>query len=156
MSNIDELKNLLEQDIRQLNTLGELLRQEKSLLSGSDAKALESLTQEKDQHLNQIRERAKVKIRLLVAMGFRPEQGEPSRFLQSAGLIDAFRLWQDASEKLALCQTLNQTNGRIIAHLQKRLGKLTEIFRGATGRDKLYGAKGLEEAVSHSNVLASA
>jgi flagella synthesis protein FlgN len=44
----------------------------------------------------------------------------------------------------------------VIAHLQKRLLKLTEIFRGATGQDKLYGAKGQEEGVSHRNVLASA
>lgn len=156
MSNIDELKDLLGQDIHQLETLGELLKQEKALLSGPDVKALAELTREKNHHLNQIRERAKVKIRLLVAMGFRPDQGDPSRFLRSAGLSDAVALWEDASGRLADCQAMNQTNGRIISHLQKRLAKLTEIFRGATGREKLYGAKGQEEAVSHRNVLASA
>ena len=156
MSNIDELKDLLNQDICQLASLKDVLEQERTLLSGPDVKSLASVTQVKNHHLNQIRERAKVKIRLLVAIGFRPDQGEPSRFLKSAGLDDAVALWKDASESLAQCQTLNQTNGRVISHLQKRLSKLTEIFRGATGQDKLYGAKGQEEAVSHSNVLASA
>jgi flagella synthesis protein FlgN len=156
MSNLDELKDLLNQDILQLTTLGDILGQEKSLLSGSDVKSLASVTQEKNHHLNQIRERAKAKIRILVAMGFRPDKGEPSRFLRSAGLDEAVALWDEASERLTHCQTLNLTNGRVIAHLQKRLARLTEIFRGATGQDKLYGAKGQEEAVSHSNVLASA
>lgn len=156
MSNIDELKDLLRQDIQQLTTLGDILEQEKSLLSGPDVKALASVTQEKNHHLNEIRERAKAKIRLLVAIGFRPDQGDPSRFLRSAGFDEAVALWNEASASLKHCQTLNQANGRVISHLQKRLSKLTEIFRGATGQDKLYGAKGQEEAVSHSNVLASA
>jgi flagella synthesis protein FlgN len=156
MSNLDELNDLLTQDIRQLETLGDILAKEKSLLSGPDVKSLASLTKEKNLHLDQIRERAKAKIRLLVAMGFRPDQGEPSRFLRSAGLDEAVALWNDASDRLSHCQTLNQANGRVMAHLQKRLARLTEIFRGATGQDKLYGAKGQEETVSHSTVLASA
>lgn len=156
MSNIDRLKDLLNQDIHQLAQLQDVLNQEKLLLSSSDVKALAAVTEEKNRHLSDIRERAKSKIRLLVAMGFRPEQGDPSRFLRSAGLNEAVVLWQEASERLKQCQTINQSNGRVIAHLQKRLTKLTEIFRGATGQDKLYGAKGLEQTVSHSNILASA
>lgn len=156
MSNLDDLKELLSEDVRQLETLRGILEQEKALLSSSDVKSLASVTKEKDHHLSQIRERAKVKIRLLVAMGFRPDQGEPSRFLRSAGLDEATELWDEASSGLKQCQALNQTNGRIISHLQKRLAKLTEIFRGATGQEKLYGAKGQEEAVSHSSILASA
>ncbi|MDI9245270.1 flagellar protein FlgN [Marinobacter sp. CHS3-4] len=156
MSNIDDLKDLLNQDIRQLDQLNDVLIQEKALLSSSDVKSLEAVTQEKNRHLGDIRERAKSKIRLLVAMGFRPDQGDPSHFLRSAGLKDAVELWEDASRRLTACQSLNQNNGRVIAHLQKRLSRLTEIFRGATGQEKLYGAKGQEQAVSQSNILASA
>lgn len=156
MANIDELKSLLEQDIQQLTTLSDLLAQEKSLLSGADVKSLASVTHEKNHCLSQIRERAKAKIRLLVAMGFRPDQGEPSRFLRSAGMHELVNLWQQASEQLKHCQSLNQANSCVVSHLQKRLARLTEIIRGATGQDKLYGAKGQEQAVSHRNVLASA
>ena len=156
MSNIDDLKDLLNQDIRQLIALEDVLQQEKALLSSSDVKALSSVTQDKNHHLGEIRDRAKAKIRVLVAIGFRPDQGDPSRFLRSAGMTDVVELWNEASARLSYCQTLNKNNGRVIAHLQKRLTRLTEIFRGATGQDKLYGAKGQEEAVSHSNILASA
>ena len=89
-------------------------------------------------------------------MGYRPENGEPSRFIQSAGLSELFDLWQQADQKLRACQALNQTNGRVIGHLQKRLSRLTDIFRGSTGQQKLYGAKGQQTSVSSTTVLASA
>ncbi|MDO6442181.1 MULTISPECIES: flagella synthesis protein FlgN [unclassified Marinobacter] len=156
MAAIDDLKNLLSLDIHQLDSLVDVLQKEKSCLSGSDAKALETLTREKNALLGEIRERAKQKIRTLVAMGFRPDSGEPSRFIRSAGLDDLYTLWQKADEKLRECHTLNQNNGRIINHLQKRLTRLTDIFRGASGQQKLYGAKGQQTTVSSRTVLASA
>jgi flagella synthesis protein FlgN len=156
MAAIDDLKNLLSLDVRQLETLAEILQKEKSCLSGSDTKVLETLTQEKNAVLGDIRERAKQKIRTLVAMGFRPDSGEPSRFIRSAGLNDLYALWQEADTKLRECHILNENNGRIINHLQKRLTRLTDIFRGASGQQKLYGAKGQQTTVSSRTVLASA
>lgn len=156
MAAIDDLKTLLAQDISQLDELAAVLGREKSLLGNSDLRQLEALTQEKNRLLGAIRERAKQKIRTLVQMGYRPENGEPSRFIRSAGLIDVTELWQQADSKLKTCQALNQTNGRVISHLQKRLSRLTDIFRGATGQQKLYGARGEQTSVSSSTVLASA
>ncbi|HDZ38715.1 MAG TPA: flagellar protein FlgN [Marinobacter sp.] len=156
MAAIDDLKNLLSLDIRQLQSLTDILQQEKSCLSGSDSKTLESLTQEKNAVLEEIRERAKQKIRVLVAMGYRPDSGEPSRFIRSAGLTDLYALWQEADSSLRECHLLNENNGRIINHLQQRLTRLTDIFRGASGQQKLYGAKGQHTTVSSRTVLASA
>ncbi|MEH6563629.1 MAG: flagellar protein FlgN [Marinobacter sp.] len=156
MAAIDDLKNLLSLDIRQLETLADILHKENACLSGSDTRTLDILTREKDTILGQIRERAKQKIHLLVAMGFRPDSGEPSRFIRSAGLNDLHTLWQQAETKLRECHALNENNGRIINHLQKRLARLTDIFRGASGQQKLYGAKGQQTTVSNRTVLASA
>lgn len=156
MAAIDDLKTLLAQDISQLDELADLLGKEKTLLGKSDLRQLEALTQEKNRLLGAIRERAKQKIRTLVQMGYRPDNGEPSRFIRSAGLIEVTELWQQADRKLKTCQALNQTNGRVISHLQKRLSRLTDIFRGATGQQKLYGARGEQTSVSSSTVLASA
>jgi flagella synthesis protein FlgN len=156
MAAIDDLKTLLSQDISQLGTLADILEREKTCLANSDLRQLEALTKEKNDLLGAVRERAKQKIRTLVQMGYRPESGEPSRFIRSAGFSDLFQLWQEAEQKLRACQTLNQTNGRVISHLQKRLSKLTDIFRGATGQQKLYGAQGQQTTVSSRTVLASA
>ncbi|MGK0526280.1 MAG: flagella synthesis protein FlgN, partial [Pseudomonadales bacterium] len=122
----------------------------------SDSKALETLTRQKNAALEEIRMRAKQKIRLLVAMGFRPDSGEPSRFIRSAGLNDLYALWHEADTKLRECHLLNEDNGRIINHLQKRLTRLTDILRGASNQQKLYGAKGQQTTVSSRTVLASA
>ena len=156
MAAIDDLKTLLSQDVSQLETLADILNQEKSCLSGSDIRQLEALTGEKNRVLERIRESAKRKIRLLVEMGFRPESGEPSRFIRSAGLPELFTLWEEADKRLRSCQEMNHTNGRVISHLQKRLSRLTDIFRGVAGHQKLYGAQGEQKAVSHSTILASA
>lgn len=156
MAAIDELKNLLSQDIRQLETLAELLDQEKTCLAASDMHALESITSQKNAALEQIRARARQKIQHLVAMGYRPDTGAPSRFIRSAGLTELASLWAEAQERLTFCQELNQNNGRVISHLQKRLTRLTDIFRGASSQQKLYGAHGEQTGMSARTILASA
>ena len=91
MAAIDDLKTLLSQDISQLDTLADILGREKTCLANSDVRQLEALTKEKNDLLVAVRERAKQKIRTLVQMGYRPESGEPSRFIRSAGFSDLFQ-----------------------------------------------------------------
>lgn len=156
MAVIDELKNLLRLDVQQLEVLADVLQKEKNCLTNPDSRVLESLTQEKNKLLGGIRERAKQKIHALVAMGYQQNSGDPSRFIRSAGLDDLYALWQEADTKLRECHALNENNGRIISHLQKRLVRLADIFRGASGQQKLYGASGQQTTVSSRTVLASA
>ncbi|GGC77730.1 flagella synthesis protein FlgN [Marinobacter halophilus] len=156
MAAIDELKTLLSTDIRQLETLAGVLSQEKEVLSSSDIKPLQGITTEKNAILGEIRERAKQKIRLLVSIGYRPDAGEPSRFIRASGEEDLYQLWKAAEQKLRTCQGLNQNNGRVVGHLQKRLNRLTDIFRGASAQQKLYGAKGEQTGVANRTILASA
>lgn len=156
MASIDDLKEFLLQDIRQLQKLADTLRSEKACLSMSDLPALETLTAEKNRLLDEVRERAKLKIHTLVAMGYKPDSGEPSRFILSAGFVDTHNLWKQADTHLRECLALNQSNGRVIVHLQKRLSRLTDIFRGTAGQQKLYGAKGEHTNISSRTILASA
>ncbi len=156
MASINDLKDLLSQDVQQLEQLTNILRKEKSCLSSSDLSELQALTTEKNQLLDQIRERARQKIRVLVAIGYQPDRTSPSRFIQSTGQTELYELWMQADQQMHECKTLNQNNGRVISHLQKRLSRLTSIFRGAAGQQKLYGAKGECTTVSGTNILASA
>lgn len=103
-----------------------------------------------------MRERARQKIHTLVKMGYRAESGSPSRFMQSAGLTQLHELWITAQHSLDECQALNNVNSRIVSHLQKRLHRLSDIFRGATGQQKLYGASGEQTSVNQRTVLTSA
>lgn len=156
MSTADKLQGLLDQDLEQLRQLMMLLEEEKTLLANADVRAIEPLTEQKNTLLTGIRERARQKVHLLVEMGFRPEQGHPSRFIRSAGLTDLYQSWEKAQAALADCHTLNQQNSKVVSHLQTRLARLTDIFRGSSGQQKLYGASGQQTSVGQRNILASA
>lgn len=156
MSATQELQHLLESDIQQLNTLRALLEEEAALLRTPDVRGLEPLTRRKNDILDQIRGRAREKVHALVRAGYRPELGDPSRFIRSAGLTELADTWNLATAALADCKALNQQNSRIVGHLQTRLARLTDIFRGSSGQQKLYGASGQQTNVGQRNILASA
>ena len=156
MATVDDLKSLLSEDVRELDSLADVLTREKDILGSADASALQEITEQKNTILENIRARAKQKIRLLVKMGYKPDTGAPSRFIRSSGLDELYELWTAADSKLRFCQSVNENNGRVVGHLQKRLGRLTDIFRGASAQQKLYGAKGQQTGNSSRTMLASA
>ncbi|SFR43475.1 flagella synthesis protein FlgN [Marinobacter daqiaonensis] len=156
MSTVEKLQQLLATDLDQLTQLNRLLEEESALLRESDVRAIEPLTQRKNALLDEIRQRARQKVHLLVEMGYRPDQGHPSRFIRSAGLTGLHAAWQQAQTALENCQKLNQQNSKIVSHLQTRLARLTDIFRGSSGQQKLYGASGQQTSVGQRNMLASA
>lgn len=156
MSANDKLLALLNTDLEQLRQLKDLLEKENALLGHADVRGIEPLTAEKNTLLGEIRERARQKVHLLVEMGYRPDQGHPSRFIRSAGLTELHQSWENAQAALAECHNLNQQNSKIVSHLQTRLTRLTDIFRGSSGQQKLYGATGQQTSVGQRNMLASA
>jgi len=156
MAAINELKSLLSEDVRELDSLADILAQEKEVLRSADVASLEKITEQKNTILEGIRDRAKQKIRLLVNIGYKPDAGAPSRFIRTSGLDELYELWTAADSKLRFCQSVNENNGRVVGHLQKRLGRLTDILRGSSAQQKLYGAKGQQTGVSSSTMLASA
>lgn len=156
MAAINDLKNLLTEDVQALDALADILAQEKEVLGSADMTALQSITEQKNLLLEGIRDRAKQKIRLLVSIGYKPDAGAPSRFIRASGLTELYDLWTSADSKLRFCQSVNENNGRVVGHLQKRLNRLTEIFRGASAQQKLYGATGEKTGNSSRTMLASA
>lgn len=156
MATVDKLQALLDQDLEQLHQLKTLLEEEKTLLADADVRAIQPLTERKNTLLSAIRDRARQKVHLLVEMGFRPDHGHPSRFIRSAGMTELYERWESAQAALADCHALNQQNSKVVSHLQARLAKLTDIFRGSSSQQKLYGASGQQTSVGHRNILASA
>jgi flagella synthesis protein FlgN len=156
MAAIDELKQLLNQDVESLRQLAATLTAERDALACSDIQAIETLTRDKNALLDQVRERARQKIRVLVVMGYKPEAGAPSRFLRSAGIEELSSLWAAAEKQLRSCHEINGVNSRVVGHLQQRLSRLTDIFRGSAGQAKLYGASGHQTSLGQRNSLASA
>ena len=153
---IESLKKRLTSDTQDLKTLKSLLEQEKDLLAGNQIPALESITVQKNDLLNRIRESARQKIHLLVQMGFRPDQGEPSQFIQSLGDESLSVCWEGAHQALLDCQFHNEVNGRIVSHLQRRISRLSDIIRGKDMQPALYGSSGKQQRLGGGHILASA
>ena len=155
---LDGLKSLLRRDEGDLEKLTGVLATEHQALAGNDMTALEQATNEKDELLKAVRERARRKIRLLAQLGYSPDSGEsPGTFLErvcaDAGLIEQ---WHSTRKRLEHCQHRNSVNGRILGHLQRRLARISDIIRGADRNQSLYGSGGEAHSLNPRHVLASA
>lgn len=153
---LDDLKTLLQQDLVSLCELNDLLRAERKALARNDMAEVEALVVKKNELLDRLRTRAHEKVRYLVAAGYQSATGHPSTFIGQLSHPDLEQLWAATHDVMSNCQAANTVNGQVINHLQKRVGRLSEIIRGASPGQKLYGSAGREEAVSHKTVLANA
>jgi len=155
-SKIDQLAALLNTDLQSLDLLDAALQQEHQALEKNTSEALESATREKNALLEQLRERARQKVHLLVDLGYRPDKGAPSAFLEHNGApARMLELWHRAQSRLEDCQRQNAVNGRIISHMQRRLTRMADILRGNDRSQRLYGAAGQTQNLNHNSVLAS-
>lgn len=153
-----ELGHRLQSDLHTFSKLRELLDSEKAALRVNDIPLIAALAANKQTLLDQTRESARQKIRLLVKMGYRPDVGDPARFLAGAGLTALAENWHACQKGLADCKQINEVNGRVIVHMQRRTEQLASILRGAaSGRQQtLYGQSGRTHSLTHSTILASA
>ncbi|MAL98317.1 MAG: flagellar biosynthesis protein FlgN [Alteromonadaceae bacterium] len=151
-----DLKTLLQQDLVSLDELNDLLRAERKALARNDMAEVEALVVKKNELLDLLRARAHEKVRHLVAAGYQSSTGHPSTFIGQLKDPALEQLWSAANNAMSNCQAANTVNGQVINHLQKRVGRLSEIIRGASPGQKLYGSAGREEALSHKTVLANA
>lgn len=155
----ETLDQLLKQDETSLAQLADILDQEHAALANNDMEALEKASSEKDELLGALRERAREKIHALAQLGYRPDSGKAaSEFLmeQVGAASPLVERWQSAREKLSECQHRNAVNGRILSHLQRRLGRISSIIRGADQKQSLYGSAGESHSLTNSQVFASA
>lgn len=154
---VDGLKSLLRKDEANLEQLLAILETEHRALASNDMTTLENATNEKDELLKAIRERAKRKIRLLTQLGYRPDSVEsPSLFLERiSGDASLMERWRRAQKQLEHCQHRNAVNGRILGHLQRRITRISDIIRGADRNQSLYGSAGETQSLNHSQVLTS-
>lgn len=153
---LEQLDTLLRSDLQSLQELNRVLAREHQALEKNSAESLNELSETKNQLLEALRQRARQKVRLLVEMGFRPDQGASSEFLSGKDVDPAIQnLWQKAQTGLEICQRQNAVNGRIISHMQRRLSRMADILRGNDRSQRLYGSAGETHNLNHNSVLAS-
>jgi len=156
MAATDDLIQQLDTDIQVLSQLQSLLEEERTALETNAVESIQDIHPRKAYCLDQLRESARRKVHFLVQLGFRPDTGEALQFVRSLGEPRLTERWVQAQDALRHCQFVNEVNGRVIAHLQRRVDRLTEILRGQATQPKLYGKAGKETGLGGSMILASA
>lgn len=152
----EQLKNLLRQDIVDLDTLKKLLDQEKQTLTTRNTDQISLLSKHKTQTVQQLESRGKIKARLIAESGLRIKPGHVEEKLQTLNDDDLVNLWQTSREKMQQCKDTNQVNGSIISRSLQRTNKLMTIIRGQNKTQNLYGQQGKEQSYGSTHRIGQA
>lgn len=151
-----QLKQLLRQDLTNLNALQSLLGQEQNLLKTRDSEDIKRISENKASLVKQIETHAKEKARLLASSGWGVKPGQVGETLKKLGDEELYDLWQETVSALQSCKDKNTVNGTIISHTLQRTAKLMNIIRGQNKAPNLYGQKGKTSQISGSHILGKA
>lgn len=140
-----QLRTLLSDLYQQLTHLHDLLEQENLALSKNEFDQVTRLAQQKEL-ATQIIEQCELKRRSLLDQHQLDydarSMAQLSRHLPRGLVRELAGLWQQVAGLGQHCKDLNQINGIILAHLQRRAISTLRILRNQTTQSELYSASG--------------
>lgn len=152
----EELKQLLKQDIVDLESLKILLDQEKITLTTRNTDKINQLAQHKSQTVSQLETRAKMKAKLMASSGLELRPGQVEVKLSTLNDPELMALWKESRDQLSSCQEQNAVNGNIISQSRQRVNKLMMIIRGQNKTQHLYGQQGKAQTYNSSQRIGEA
>jgi flagella synthesis protein FlgN len=152
----EQLKHLLNQDISELNNLNRTLDAEKETLKTRDSKKIQATANSKQQIIQSLESRAKLKATLIAKSGLGIRPGEVETTLKTLNDEELITLWQSSRDLLSTCKDKNHINGSIITRTLTRTNKLMSIVRGQNSSQKLYGQQGKESSYSGRQIIGQA
>ena len=153
---IDRLKALLQEDLKDLTHLSEILQKERSAIKERSTDNIKKISSEKSSSLKSIEYRAKQKAQLFVAAGYSIKAGAFERAVVEMNDPELNILWTEVNQALKHCKEQNTVNGTVVSHSLKRVNKLMSIIRGQNNKPNLYGSSGREHAIGGMNSIAKA
>lgn len=152
----NQLKTLLRQDIVDLESLKNLLEQEKNTLTTRNTDLINTLSNNKSLTVQQLESRAKLKATLIAKSGLGIKPGKVEEQLHCLDDSELVTLWQASREKMQQCKNINLVNGNIISRSLQRTNKLMMIIRGQNKSQNLYGQQGKEQSYGASHRIGKA
>ncbi|MFD2228785.1 flagella synthesis protein FlgN [Alkalimarinus sediminis] len=153
---VDRLKTLLQDDIKDLTKLSEILNKERTALKERSNTAIQTLASEKSTCIKSIEYRAKEKAKMFVDAGYQIKKGEFEKAIAEIQDPSLQALWRKVNIGLRFCQDQNTINGKVVSHSLKRVNKLMDIVRGQHNKPNLYGSSGKENSFGGLNSIAKA
>ena len=124
---IKQLLNDLSQDVKGYQQLALQLKQQHLLLTNRDSNALLSLNQDLDQVMATLSQHAKQRAESMTTLGLtQDDQGMQRLFAALPAPLNqqGRQLWQQLHKLTLECQSLNNQNGRLLAHQKQLMDKL--------------------------------
>ncbi|MGD8784110.1 MAG: flagellar protein FlgN [Thioalkalispiraceae bacterium] len=142
-----------------LDQLNKLLIKEESALAEQKLEAIEVIAKEKHQLTAQVEQAEQLRQTHCTQLQMTPDKKGLQQWLvnQPANLRQQIaELWKRISYLGQKCNTQNQINGILVAHLQRHTQDALSILRGAvTGQDS-YSQKGAPENKQQQKIIAKA
>ncbi len=151
-----KLKNLLLQDLKDLETLKNLLEGEQEAITKRDTTTIQRVTQDKASIVATLESRTKVKAKLIASSGLGIKPGQVEIGLKRLNDSELMTLWRKTKDYSNDCQHLNAVNGNVIARSLQRTNKLMQIIRGQTQTNHLYGQQGKEQSYGGTHRIGQA
>lgn len=139
------LATLLAEEVREVETFIELLRQEQALLvSAGNADILMQLVERKSSYAARLKALSDKREELLAANGYEPGRNGMEAWLSKTP-GSSRSLWQKLMTLAAEARALNSTNGKLIGiHWQHNQAALTALM-SAANRAMTYGPDGQQK-----------
>jgi flagella synthesis protein FlgN len=142
-----------------LDQLNKLLIKEESALAEQKLEAIEVIAKKKHQLTAQVEQAEQLRQTHCTQLQMTPDKKGLQQWLvnQPANLRQQIaELWKRISYLGQKCNTQNQINGILVAHLQRHTQDALSILRGAvTGQDS-YSQKGAPENKQQQKIIAKA
>ena len=147
---LKQLIAVLDQQTLAAQALTELLARERSLLTGTDAAAVEAAAAEKATLLNRIEALETDRRRVLAIAGRGAGAAEMERLCRglpgappAAVLGQVSDRWHRLVELMEQCREANEVNGAIVGLKQRQIRQLLNILRTGREDELTYGPGGL-------------
>ncbi len=150
------LQNLLIEEVAQLRGFLVLLESEQKALIGGDVEQLLALAAEKTEFFGRLTKLGEARAQALASAGFAAGgQGMESWFARYPDASGARRDWQDLRALAKTANSLNNTNGDLIATRLAHNQQALSALMSAANQASLYGPDGQAQPVGGGRSLGS-
>lgn len=140
-----QLRALLSELTQQLSRLHDLLQQENQVLAKGELDSVSELARQKELTTTAIEQCEQQRRKLLdqYQLGYDANSmAQLSRHLPRELVRELASVWQRIAAQGQQCKELNEINGIVLAHQQRRAITTLRILRGQTTHAELYSARG--------------
>lgn len=144
--NVDAIKEMVQKDHKISQQLLLLLQSETSSLQQHNYDQVKDILTSKTQLLNQLNQHAEIRKKWLLSLYKVADSRNWREFLSSLDTPNIDQQWDEVQETIETCQTINNSNGLLIARGQRTYAQLLRLLKGGSQQTELYTAKGNKQS----------